>query len=205
MRFRVRSMMAAFALLSCRGREATPQQAQGPAAPATAQAMPIAYSDSAIGARATDPVADSASKFTEAFYAWYAAREYRLQSAVRARPDVFGSELLQALRLDLAAAAKHPGEIVGLDWEPFSGSQDPCGPFRATRVSRRADTVLVAMRGMCADAAPRFAPDAVPELLRVGGQWRVVNIRHGGDSGTLLEDLARLRRERDSTSARGRS
>ncbi len=154
-------------------------------------------------ALATDSAAEAGAAFTQAFYDWYAEHHTSLEDAVRLRPEVFAPGLLRALQADIAAARRNPGEVVGLDWDPFTGSQDPCLPMKVDLVTRRADTLLVMMRGQCTDQPSRSSPDAIPELLPSGRGWTFVDIRHGADRGTLLQDLAQLRASRDSA-GRGR-
>ena len=196
-------LLALSTLLACRA----PRSAQAPAAampPKATSVEPPAYSDTTIGPAATGSDARAAALFTRDYYQWYTSHDYNLAYAVQHRPEVFGRELLAALRADFAASAKSPGEVVGLDWEPFSGSQDPCGPYQPTRTARRGDTILVAMRGMCTDAEPRPVPDAVPELVYGRRGWQFIDIRHGADGGTLRQDLATIKAARDSSRAKPR-
>lgn len=153
--------------------------------------------DSAAAVSGDDSSAASAARFAQAFYDWYRRHDDRLEAAVSQRPEVFSAELLAALRRDIGAQAKSPDDVVGLDWDPFTGSQDPCDPYRVDRVTRRGDTVLVAMRGTCKDAAPRQTPDAIAALRQAPAGWQFVDVLHGDGSGTLLRDLAELRAERD--------
>lgn len=151
---------------------------------------------------ATDSVAQAGAAFTQGFYDWYAHHQDRLETAVADRPEVFEPALLAALRADLAASARSPGEVTGLDWDPFLGGQDRCDPYRVDIVTRRADTLFVAVRGWCSSAGSRSEPDAIPELLQRRGRWMFVDVRHGADEGTLRQDLARLAAARDSTAPR---
>ena len=187
--------LALLALAACHGQAPAPAPANA-ASPKAAAAPPSVYSDASIGPIATDAEAIEAGKFAQEFYGWYAIHEYNLQYAVKERPGAFGKEVLAALQADFDASDKSPSEVVGLDWEPFSGSQDPCGPYRVTRISRQGESILVAMRGMCTDAASRSVPDAVAELVHGQGSWQFADIRHGADSGTLRKDLARLDEDR---------
>ncbi len=152
--------------------------------------------------RVTDSAAKSAAVFTQAFYEWYRRHNDRLETAIAEQPALFGPELLAALRADIEAQAKSPGEIVGLDWDPFTASQDPCDPYRVDRITRRGDTIVVAVRGMCTDAAPRPGPAVFAELHHTASGWVFVNFREPGDTNSLLDHLALLRREREANTAR---
>ena len=191
-------VLAAMTLAGCR-KAAAPEQH----APTRGTSSPAAV-EASLGTLARDSVAQDAAQFTQAFYDWYAVHETNLDTAVKLRPEVFGPELLRALRGDIAASSHSPNEVVGLDWDPLTGSQDPCLPMKVDVVTRRGDTLLVAMRGMCTDAEPRSTPDALPELLHTRSGWVFVDIRHGSDTGSLLHDLAQFQRERDSAATRHR-
>lgn len=174
------------ALLACR--KDTP-------VPPNAREADVA-ADSSEGTPATDSVARSAARFTQAFYDWYAQRGWRLDSALSTGRAFFSPQLYQALTADFEAQARNPDEIVGLDGDPFLDAQDVCAPYRVHRIARRADTVLVAVHGECSDAAPRADPDAIAELLRRDSTWVFVNFRYLDPSGDLLSELAELRRAR---------
>jgi hypothetical protein len=163
-----------------------------------------ASADTSLEAVTTDSLAQSAAHFTQAFYDWYAQHNDQLELAVAERPEVFAPALLTALQTDIEAQAKHPGELVGLDWDPFTASQDPCDPYQVEHVTRRGDTILVALKGRCTDAAPRSGPDVVAEVLRSPAGWVFANLRDPRHPGDLLADLANLREARRSDSAHGR-
>jgi hypothetical protein len=166
--------------------------------PASGEASGVAPPDSAPAATSADSVASSAVRFVESFYAWYQASGERFETAVRDSPAVFDRPLLEAMQVDLEAQARHPEEVVGLDWDPFLAAQDPCNPYRAQQAARRQDTILVSIRGMCPDREAAAAPDVVAELRWLRGRWVFTDFRHGSDSGSLMQDLAELRRARAS-------
>jgi hypothetical protein len=172
------------------------------APPVAEQRPPTPAADTTLGVAATDSEARSAAEFTQAFYAWYSQRGNRFETAIRQRTAVFSPQLLEAMRADFQAQEKSPDDIAGLDWDPFLGTQDPCEPYRVGQTSRRSDTILVAVKGMCADAEPLPGPDVFAEVGRSGGQWVFLDFRHGRDRGSLLSDLASLRLARDSAAAR---
>src|SRR5258708_5656185 len=72
--------------------------------------------DASLGEVVNDSVAQSAAQFTQAFYDWYARHNDRLETAVAEKPQIFGLELLTAIRADIDARSKSPGYIVGIDW-----------------------------------------------------------------------------------------
>ncbi len=151
-----------------------------------------------------DPTVKSATVFTQTFYDWYRLHDDRLETALAQRPELFGATLLTALRTDIEAQAKNPQEIVGIDWDPFTNSQDPCDPYQVASASRRGDTVLVAMRGMCTDAAPRPGPDVIARLQHRDSSWVFVDFTSPSDSLSLLGHLTLLQKDRKDAAARHR-
>jgi hypothetical protein len=81
---------------------------------------------------------DAVRQFTERFYAWYvpaAARAERnmLLDAKEMRSAI-SPEHLRALREDFEAQAQDiTGNIVGLDFDPFLASQDPCARYEVRK------------------------------------------------------------------------
>lgn len=163
---------------------------RAPAPPATASATPT-FADTTL---------QSAAKFTQDFYGWYRQRDMPMDSAVGLRPELFERTLLAALDSDFAAQARVPGEIVGLDWDAFTGSQDPCDTYTVMGATRSGDTVTLPIRGTCRDAAPPTAPDVIAQVRRTATSWVFVDFRHADDKGSLRQDLAELKQERDSSS-----
>lgn len=155
--------------------------------------------DTTLGTFSTDSVAHSAARFTQQFYAWYRQRNNRTDRAIAEGASFFSPDLLAALRADLAASARS-NEVVGLDWDPFTASQDMCDLYTVGRTTRRGDTVLVAVKGMCTDAALKPGPDVIAELRRAGSGWVFVNFRYVSPARSLLADLDTLRREREHSS-----
>ena len=140
---------------------------------------------------------DSAARFAWAFYDWYVRLGAPFDS-IWGKRALFSPELFQALRADADAQAKDSEYIVGLDWDPFVNSQDPCPRYRIGPSAQHGTHSLVPVTGTCESDSQ---PDAVAELGRQGGGWVFVNFRHGADSGSLLSDLARLRRDRETRQA----
>lgn len=142
---------------------------------------------------------DSARQFAQRFYAWYVPSGARFELAVRDSGQYFEPSLLAAMREDIAASAASKDEIVGLDWDPFLATQDPCPGYRLGAASSRGDRVVVPVVGDCTQRADS-SPDVVAYLARGAHGWVFADF--GGTSeGTLLRDLAGLKRERDSLRA----
>ena len=104
-------------------------------------------------------------------------------------------DLVRALEEDRAAAAANQDEIVGLDFDPFTNSQDPCETYAAGRTAQRADTTMVEIVGQCHGQNP-LIPDAVYLLVRSGGEFKIADIVYpqGGSLHGVLRELARMRK-----------
>ncbi len=186
-------LLAAVVPLACH--KASPPNAESGAPPA----------DATLGTPATDSAARSATQFAQAFYDWYRLRGDRYEAAVRDSPAAFEPGLLAAMRADLAAQSRSPDEVVGLDWDPFLGTQDPCDPYRVQGTTRRGDTILVAVKSACIDREPHAGSDVIAEIGRRGGRWVFLDFRHAGDPGSLRQDLARLREGRAGSAPASRA
>ena len=185
-------------VVACHGQ--SPRAAQSSAAGQTA--------DTTLGTPVDDSLAQSAVRFTQSFYDWYRTIDDADQVAVQRRPEYFGPELLSALRNDYEAQHRSPGEIVGIDWDPFTASQDPCDPYEAGRTTRHGDTDIVSVSHQGCGGAKKGRPDLYAELRRYDGQWRFVDFRDTYDSvsapASVLESLAELAKDRASRARRGR-
>jgi hypothetical protein len=184
------SLLAGCVVMSCH--QAQPSSGGKPGVPAGSTSAALAPDSSTL----------SAARFAQAFYDWYARQGERFEAAVRDSPAVFAPVLLQAMRADIEAQARDSQEIVGLDWDPFLATQDPCNPYRVGSSTRRGDTILVSVKGACPGMERPDTPDVVAEVGQVEGRWVFLDFRHVADSGSLLRDLAELRQSREGSRAR---
>ena len=168
------------ALSACRREQPSPAQTSQP--------------DTTGATLAVSATGDSAATFAWAFYDWYVRHGTRSDSAIVARAALFAPQLLAALKTDFDAQAKDSQEVVGLDWDPFLNTQDPCALYRVGSSTRRANRALVPVFGNCGDTA---RPHVVAELERNGPSWLFVDFRHTADSGSLLHDLVELSKGRN--------
>lgn len=111
------------------------------------------------------------------FYAWYVPAAQRAGADMRALRDPrwhFNPALVTALRADSAATVANPGEIVGLDMDPFLNSQDPCNRYAPTAVRRDGATFLVDVVGSGGCATHR-QPDVTVRVAFRGATPVFVN------------------------------
>lgn len=159
-------------------------------------------SDTSPAGHATD-AHESASGFTQEFYESLEERDWSVHpvdAAVADQPRYFSAELISALRIDIDVRSRHPDQIVGLDWDPFTASQDPCIPYNVDHAISSGDTVLVAVKGACTDTASSSPPDVVAVVGRSGSGWVFQDFRYPDSETGLLETLAQLQRLRDADS-----
>jgi len=114
---------------------------------------------------------------------------------------------LHALRIDSEAQARAKGELVGLDFDQFLGSQDPADHYEARRATVKNGTCSVGVwRASPTDTAAKMdRPEAVAELKQQNGGWRFANFTYSVGGSDLLHLLANLRQERrkyDATAPR---
>jgi hypothetical protein len=157
-------------------------------------------------APATQAADDSSScqAFVQKFYDWYVAKsknptsaDLALDTALRMRGDAFSAELCKRLKEDNAAAAKSPGEIVGLDFDPILNSQEESTPYKVEKVHVKGSSFLVDVYSV--EGGKKSAePTIQPELSHNNGKWQFVNFHYKVDKkdDDLLNILKILRDER---------
>jgi hypothetical protein len=146
----------------------------------------------------------SCQHFAQQFYDWYVPfTEKQLPMpasdvALRRKTTVFSAELLHSLRIDSEAQARVKGELVGIDFDPFLGSQDPADHYEARHaISQRGACSVEIWRSSPTDTAAKLnEPEAVAELKQQNGHWQFVNFRYAVGGPDLLHLLANLREER---------
>jgi hypothetical protein len=142
-------------------------------------------------------VSESAREFVQQFYSWYlpqAGAGERWDFVLKDRSSVFTPELARALREDSVAQAKVQGEIVGLDFDPFLASQDPCERYEAGSAVAKRASYWVSVYGVCSGKRHDKA-DVVAEVIRKDDRWVFVNFHYSKD-GNLLAVLKTLREDR---------
>jgi len=146
------------------------------------------------------PESTACRRFVQEFYDWYSplarksTREPAWNLAMQRKPEAFSADLLKALKIDSEAAAHAKGDIVGLDFDPFVGGQDPADHYQARGASWQGETCLVEVWPV--SAARSKKPDAIAEVVLVGGHWEFQNFRYPESNSNLVSVLVTLRAER---------
>jgi hypothetical protein len=159
----------------------------------------------ATAQRTEQPDASSCRRFAQQFYDWYAPltqKEAATPSwdvALEQKSELFSAQLVKLLKADSLARSKAQGELVGLDFDPFVGGQDPADHYDVRRVSVKSGTncFVQVWRNSPNDTSEKsLKPDVVAALLLGNANWHFVNFRYPAVNTDLLKTLAQLRRDR---------
>jgi len=141
--------------------------------------------------------------FVQEFYSWYVPVAANSRSgrpsdlALNTRPSAFDPSLARELKEDSDAQEKVPGDIVGLDFDPFLASQDPCERYEVANVDKKAESYLVGVRGV-GGCEKHDGVDLIAEVAFRNGTLSFVNFDYPGlnqsDLRTILKKLRDDRR-----------
>ena len=167
--------------------------------------VPTCFSQARITTGSQQPL-EAARSFVQGFYDWYVGQVVKPHEgpawtlAVDKKSYMFSPELLQAIKEDSDAQAKVSGEIVGLDFDPFLNTQDPCEHYKAGAVAQVGPSYRVGVSGVCSSNNQK--PDVIAELRRENDHWTFTNFiyedvaKEHPNSANLLAILKLLREER---------
>jgi len=150
---------------------------------------------------------EAARAFVQRFYAWYVPVALRAADnlqpawpvALKDRGPAFSRDLRKALTDDAEAQAKVKGYIVGLDFDPFLNTQDPCDSYEVGAVTHGEGRYLVEIYAVCSGKRSK-KPSVIAELARENGSWIFVNFHYPGNGPDLLRNLRLLRKDRQKSS-----
>lgn len=143
--------------------------------------------------------ADSPAKFVQDFYNWYVPlskherHEASSDVALKKRSADFSPELTKALKED-SAAAKNPGEVVGLDFDPFLNSQETVDRSVVGNTTEKNGAFRVEVYHFL-DGKKDKKPQIIAEVKSENGHWVFVNFWNS-DKGNLLDELRQLAKDR---------
>jgi hypothetical protein len=150
------------------------------------------------------PKNSSCRQFAQSFYDWYVpvwqktTKEPSSNVALQRKAAVFEPELLRALKIDAEAQSRAKGEIVGLDFDPFLGSQDPADRYEIREATLQGDKCLVEIWEASRDSklAKPEKPAVVAELRLDKGRWQFLNFHYPEVNADLVSVLEQLRKDR---------
>ena len=146
-------------------------------------------------------VRKSLHEFVQDFYDWYVPKALSDHAfpawnfALKYRKPAFSPELFRALKEDSDAQAK-ANDLVGLDFDPFLNSQDPCEHYEAGGSNQVGNEYRVKIYPSCSGQKSNV-PTVIAELARNDRQWIFVDFLYPDRiSNDLLSDLKGLRDDR---------
>jgi hypothetical protein len=151
-----------------------------------------------------DPAITPPQIFVQQFYDWYAPRavqDNRIPawvSALKSKAALFDARLAAALRAGAEAQARTSGDIAGIDFDPFLGSQDPEEKYAAGQPACKGRICRVAVYGAPAGKR-RGESSAIVELRQKPDGWLIANL-HYPKNGNLLAILQLLEKSRQKPS-----
>ncbi len=143
----------------------------------------------------------SCKKFVKEFYTWYCfgKPEPKEEIVLKKKKSLLSPKLYAALKEDLDASAKSPGEIVGLDFDPFLNAQDVAEKYAVGDVKQKGANYLVDVWGTW-NGKRQKKPDVVAEVQNVNGKWVFTNMHYGKskfpENENLLSVLSTLKKSR---------
>jgi hypothetical protein len=146
----------------------------------------------------TSSKSEDCGHFVQQFYNWYVATETALMKrnglgsalevTLKEKESSLSPELVKGLKEDLAASEKLPGEIVGLDFDPFLNAQDIAERYVVGNVTPKGDHYWVEVFGVW-NGEKNSNPDVVPELAIENGHWIFTNFHYGKTDIPANENL----------------
>ena len=123
----------------------------------------------------------SCRQFVQSFYDWYVKRP-DWPRALKDRSSVFNPELFRRLKEDREVQAKSPGDIAGLDFDPFLYSQDPGDHYTVGLVKLKSTGTcwVEIFRGLPSEKSKDC--DVGAELVKDTGQWQFINFYYPSEN-----------------------
>lgn len=174
----------------------SPQQVEGETEIASGE------QPSAPSVQMTDTVF-SPEGYVQEFYDWYLPLTQGLTAGASwgsvpvQRNALFEEGLARELILDAEAQAAADGEIVGLDFDPFLNSQDPCEHYRAASPTPTERGYRVNVHAVCSGTEDP-EPTVVVELVEQNGSWAFTNFHYPREQTNLRAVLGILHRGAES-------
>ncbi|HEY3780580.1 MAG TPA: hypothetical protein VGL56_05815 [Fimbriimonadaceae bacterium] len=153
-------------------------------------------------ARKTQSGTESVHKWVQGFYDWYVPAAIKDNSdpgsyiALKKRGSDFSAALVNGLKEDLAASIKSKDEVVGLDFDPFLDSQDPCDHYKVEKISEKGGMYSVEAYGI-REGKEETTASVIAEVAKVNGKFQFKNFVYPEAKSDLLSVLKQLKADRD--------
>ena len=148
-------------------------------------------------------IVESPRAFVQEFYNWYVPKANAggkisaSDTALKQKKMDFDSALETALLQDAEAQRKTPGEIVGIDFDPFLNTQDPLKHYEVGKIVQKGDVYLLDIHGI-QGVKKHGVPDVIAEVAKNGGRWCFVNFHYPNSNQSLIAVLKALAADRES-------
>ena len=165
---------------------------------AVASSIPAQSKSAPSPAQSPQDPERSCRTFVQGFYTWYVPK-HGVEDVLKYRRSALSPELYTALKEDLAASAKNPDEVEGLDFDPFLNAQDTAERYVIGKVTAKGATFWVDIYGIWS-GKKSDKPDVVAEVACKEGKCLFVNFHYGKtespENENLLSVLKALKKER---------
>jgi hypothetical protein len=147
---------------------------------------------------------DGLRSFVYDFYHWYvpiALKDNKVPAfeiALKQRPTMLSAELLKALKEDSKAQDNSPGDIVGIDWDPFLNSQDPAKHYEVGRIVQKGEIYRANIHRLRL-GKKITKPSVIAEVGQENGHWVFLDF-YSTDGRGLLAALKSLKADRQKAS-----
>ncbi len=143
---------------------------------------------------------NSINEFVRGFYDWYVPKaradnpDPAWEIVLKSKKKLLSPQLAQALKEDLDAQAEFPGDIVGIDFDPFLNTQDPVKRYTIGNIAQEGKNYQIEIKGDRVGIKNK-RPDLIAEVAKKDGSYVFVNF-HYSKNQDLLTILARLKSKR---------
>jgi hypothetical protein len=143
----------------------------------------------------------SVQRMVKGFYQWYVPLMLKGNPlpastiALRKKASLFSTNLRKALMEDYAAAKNSPGEIVGIDWDPFLDTQDPENKYVLGEITESNRRFLIKIYGI-RDGKRQTEQSVTAVVKKESGRWVFEDFLSPNGEG-LLSALKALKKSRE--------
>lgn len=122
-----------------------------------------------------------AEAFVKSFYNWYLQKgtNRNMDDVLKLKKEALSPELFKLLKADRDAQAKSPGEIVGLDFDPFLNAQDVAQKYEFGKAATKNGSEWIDIYGLW-NGKKSKKPDLQAQV-QCAARCVFVNFHYGSD------------------------
>lgn len=154
-----------------------------------------------LAVQAAESQDKSCKAFVQGFYDWYLKKcqsgKDETLAVINNKSFPFSKQLRAELKDDHDFAGHFPGEIVGLDFDPYLNAQDIATKYIVGKVSNSGAKYHADVHSVF-DGKKSSKPVLVPELILENGHWTFVNFLYpdNHENKDLLVLLKQIKKNR---------